>query len=171
MCQIWLFLYEVEITENDKKHARKVTLICTANGSVQPKFPFMFIFILQCQANYFLFDNQSFKPLWDCFSLRKRRELEMTCASKSVVHKIVGRSVEGWDRQGHLVLYWRRVSSGARNLTEYVLVFCPHLQVKRPAGCMWIFTIVRSREKRLLLTLGGCSVGGCLSVFNSGLTA
>lgn len=82
----------------------------------------------------------------------------MTCASKSVVHKTVGRRVEG---QGHLVLLWKRVSSGARNLNQYVLVisFLPtQAQAKRSAGCMSIFGIARSQEKKLLLASAGCSV-------------
>lgn len=46
------------------------------------------------------------------------------------------------------------VSSGARNLTEYLLVFCPHLQVRRPAGCVRIFSMAGSQGKRLLLPSG-----------------
>lgn len=117
-----------------------------------------------------MFDNHSSKPHWDFFVLRKRRELERICASKSVGHETVGRDVEGWDRQGHLVLYWKMVSNGVRNLTEYLLVFGPQLRVKRPAGCIQIFNIVRSEEKKRLLTSGGCSMTASMlsvAVFDS----
>lgn len=74
----------------------------------------------------------------------------MTHASKSMLHNNTHASRgETWDNQGHLEEQRipKKVISGARNLTEYLLVFLPtppgqEANEYREAGCMLIFRIV-----------------------------
>ena len=85
------------------------------------------------KTNNFSFDNQSFRHLQMVWAWERVENWKRHVSGKCSTHRCVKRRGDaGQSRACGRVPNGRRVLSGARNLTGYLLVPSRHLQVKRP---------------------------------------